>query len=57
MPCVPCVVWVFSVCQGEDAEEDEDDGEPSEVVTLTTDNFSEMVGDDKDAMLEFYAPW
>lgn len=39
------------------ADEEDDDGSPSEVVTLTTDNFATEVSDDKDVMVEFYAPW
>jgi len=39
-------------------DDDEDDGEPSEVVTLTGDNFDEVVNaPGVDAMVEFYAPW
>jgi hypothetical protein len=39
------------------ATEEEDNG-PSEVVTLTTDNFqSEVMDGDADTLVEFYAPW
>jgi len=38
-------------------DDEEDDGTPSEVVTLTNDNFATEVADDKDVMVEFYAPW
>ena len=39
-------------------DEEEDDGSASEVVTLTTDNFDELVTQStgKDILLEFYAP-
>jgi len=30
---------------------------PSAVVTLTTSNFDQVVGKDKDVLIEFYAPW
>lgn len=49
---------IFGKLQDEDEEGgDEDDGSPSEVVTLTTANFATEVSDDKDVMVEFYAPW
>eukprot|EP00325_Prymnesiales_sp_UTEX-LB-985_P003561 CAMPEP_0174712024 /NCGR_PEP_ID=MMETSP1094-20130205/13152_1 /TAXON_ID=156173 /ORGANISM="Chrysochromulina brevifilum, Strain UTEX LB 985" /LENGTH=470 /DNA_ID=CAMNT_0015911035 /DNA_START=23 /DNA_END=1435 /DNA_ORIENTATION=+ len=41
-------------------EDDEGEGEADEadVVTLTSDNFDEIVGDtSKDKLIEFYAPW
>jgi len=39
-------------------EDEEDDGTPSSVVTLTNDNFNEVVmGEGTDVMVEFYAPW
>lgn len=39
-------------------DEDEDDGSESAVVTVTEDNFDEVVKDSsKDVMIEFYAPW
>ena len=41
----------------DDEEDDDDDGSPSDVVTLTNDNFATEVSDDKDVMVEFYAPW
>merc|ERR1719198_2690042 len=37
-------------------DEEEDDSD-SAVVTLTNDNFDEVVSPTTDAMLEFYAPW
>lgn len=41
-----------------DDDEDEDDGSPSSVVTLTNDNFEEVVmAEGTDVMVEFYAPW
>lgn len=41
-----------------DEEEEEDSSTPSAVVTLTDKNFqSEVTDSDKDAMVEFYAPW
>lgn len=43
---------------GGDDEEEEDDGSESAVVTVTEDNFQEVVQDSsKDVMIEFYAPW
>mmetsp|Transcript_21354 Transcript_21354/g.27779 ORF Transcript_21354/g.27779 Transcript_21354/m.27779 type:complete len:321 (+) Transcript_21354:460-1422(+) len=39
-------------------DDDEDDGTPSAVVTLTNDNFNEVVmAEGTDVMVEFYAPW
>ena len=44
---------------GHDHDEgDHDDSSPSDVVTVTDSNVSQVLGDpDKDVMIEFYAPW
>ena len=40
------------------ASEEEDDSTPSHVVTLTNDNFNEVVKESAaDVLVEFYAPW
>ena len=48
----------YSADYGNGGDDEEDDGEPSSVVTLTGDNFKEVVlAEGTDVLVEFYAPW
>lgn len=51
-------IKVASEPPSHEEEDDEDDGTPSSVVTLTNENFDEVVmKEGTDVMVEFYAPW